>query len=140
MACLRQFQHVMVLCPKPIMRLRIINFLVALLSNSLWVFAQEADFSKVAAIFQERCLDCHSAPDPEGKFLMQDFASLMKGGESGPAILVGKSGDSLLVQMVEGKVERDGKKKIMPPGKKEKLSTSEIALIKSWIDAGAKAP
>ncbi len=122
------------------MRSSCIHFIFALLSISLRAFSQEADFNKIAAIFQERCLDCHSAPDPEGKFLMQDFGSLMKGGETGPAILPGKGAESLLVQMIEGKVERDGKKKIMPPGKREKLSTSEIALIKNWIDAGAKAP
>jgi WD40 repeat protein len=43
--------------------------------------------------------------------------------------------------MVEGKVEKEGKQIIMPPGKKrKKLEASEIALIKAWIDAGAHAP
>jgi WD40 repeat protein len=121
------------------MRSRVFSLVLVLCFISLAAFGDD-DFAKVAAIFQKRCLDCHSAPDPEGKFLMQDFGSLMKGGESGPAIVAGKSSESLLVQMIEGKVERDGKKKIMPPGKREKLSSSEIALIKSWIDGGAKAP
>jgi WD40 repeat protein len=117
---------------------------IALSALVLWpaagAFAEDSAFTKVTGILQERCLDCHSAPDPEGKFLMQDFASLMKGGESGPAILPGKSGESLLVKMIEGKVEKDGKRKIMPPGKREKLSESEITTIRLWIDAGAKAP
>src|SRR6266404_1598959 len=96
------------------------------------------NFSAVAAIFDKHCLDCHAAPDPERKLLLESFEALMKGGESGPAIAPGKSSESLLVKMVEGRFEMDGKKKIMPPGsKRKKLDTNEIALIKSWIDLGA---
>src|SRR5439155_1715354 len=41
----------------------------------------------------------------------------------------------------EGRVEKDGKKLIMPPAKKrERLKPEQIALIKAWIDAGAKPP
>ena len=43
----------------------------------------------------------------------------MKGGEIGAALVPGKSAESLLVQMIEGKFEKDGKKKIMPPGKRQ---------------------
>jgi WD40 repeat protein len=42
--------------------------------------------------------------------------------------------------MIEGKVERDGKKKVMPPGKRKKLEASEIDTIKKWIAAGARPP
>src|SRR5258706_16191857 len=43
------------------------------------------NFSDVAAVFEKHCLDCHSAPDPEGKLLLESFDALMKGGETGPA-------------------------------------------------------
>src|SRR5439155_21567255 len=82
----------------------------------------------------------HAGKDPEGQLLLDSFETLMKGGEIGPAILPGKSGDSLLVQMIEGRFEKNGKKKIMPPGKRAKLTPEEIAPIKDWIDAGAHAP
>ena len=96
------------------------------------------NFSAVAALFDKHCLDCHSTPDPEGKLLLESFDNLLKGGESGQAVVPGKSGESLLVKMIEGTFEKDGKKKIMPPGsKRKKLGTNEIALIKAWIDAGA---
>lgn len=97
-------------------------------------------FEKVASIFNERCLDCHAAQDPEANFVMESFDALMKGGESGPAILPGKAEESLLVKMVEGRIEKDGKKKIMPPGKRTKLTSEEIAAIRGWIDEGAQAP
>ena len=44
----------------------------------------------------------------------------------------------MIVKMIEGSAEKGGKKKIMPPGKREKLAPAEIELVKAWIDAGAK--
>src|SRR5437016_7567939 len=94
------------------------------------------DYASVDAIFNAHCLDCHGSQDPEGQFVLENFESLMKGGEIGPAIVPGKSAESLLVQMIEGRFEKDGKKKIMPPGKRAKLTPEQIAAIKNWIDDG----
>jgi mono/diheme cytochrome c family protein len=98
------------------------------------------EFAAVNAIFTQHCLDCHAANEPEGQLVLESFDTLMKGGELGPAILAGKSADSLLVQMIEGRFEKEGKKKIMPPGKRKKLTTEETATIRAWIDAGAHGP
>ena len=97
----------------------------------------ETNYAAVDHIFNSHCLDCHAAKDPEGQLVLESFDSLMKGGEIGPAIVPGNSSGSLLVQMIEGRFEKDGKKKIMPPGKRKKLAPEEIATIKAWIDAGA---
>src|SRR5262245_21822618 len=102
--------------------------------------ASSADYFAIDAIFAKHCLDCHGAQDPEGKLVLASFETLLKGGESGAAIDPGKSSDSLLVKMIEGRFEKDGKTKIMPPGKRKKLELEEIALIRAWIDAGAKGP
>ena len=80
--------------------------------------ALAGDYSQVDAIFSKNCLDCHATQDPDGKLVLESFDALMKGGESGQAILPGKSASSLLVRMVEGTFEKDGKRAIMPPGKK----------------------
>jgi len=101
---------------------------------------QPPDYASVDAIFSKYCLDCHASKDPEGELVLESFDTLMKGGEIGPAILPGKSSGSLLIKMVEGRFEKEGKKKIMPPGKRAKLTPAEIATIKSWIEAGAPAP
>ncbi len=98
------------------------------------------DYPAVDALFSKYCLDCHGSQDPEGSLVLENFNTLMKGGELGPAVIPGKSADSLLVRMVEGSFEKDGKKKIMPPGKRDKLTPAEIATIKAWIDAGAPPP
>ena len=95
-----------------------------------------ADYAAVAAIFNKHCLDCHAVADPEKNLVLETFDLTMKGGDSGKAILPGKSSASLLVQMLEG---REGKK-VMPPGKRKKLEPAQIAVIRAWIDAGAPAP
>jgi len=95
------------------------------------------NFTAVAAIFDKHCLDCHGAEDPEGKLVLESFDTLMKGGESGKVIVPGKSAESLLTKLIEGTLEKEGKKKIMPPGKRKKLTAEEIAAIKDWIDSGA---
>ncbi len=102
--------------------------------------AEKTDYESVHAIFDRHCMDCHESKDPEANLILENFESLMKGGESGGSIVPGKSSESLLVKMIEGKIEKEGKKLIMPPGKKKKLDAAEIATIKAWIDAGAPEP
>ena len=99
-----------------------------------------SDYAAVDAILNQHCLDCHASQDPEHGLVLENFEALIKGGESGPSIIPGNSHESLLIQMVEGRLEKGGKSKIMPPGKRKKLSPDEIAIIKAWIDSGAKGP
>ncbi|MEP6663271.1 MAG: c-type cytochrome domain-containing protein, partial [Verrucomicrobiota bacterium] len=110
--------------------------LVVLFVPSIGRAEEPNQFSAVQAVFQKHCMDCHEAKDPEANLVLENFETLMKGGESGAAVIAGKSAESLLVKMVEGKIERDGKKLIMPPGKSKKLDLAEIEVIKAWIDAG----
>src|SRR5216110_2585385 len=78
--------------------------LLCLLIPSAAICAAEApatnDYSAVDAIFTRRCLECHDTKDPEANLVLVDFQSLMKGGENGPAIVSGKSEESLLVRMI----------------------------------------
>src|SRR4051812_7220455 len=91
-------------------------------------------YAQVHAIFAKHCLACHDTKEAEGGFVMETYASLMKGGDDGPAIVPGKASDSPLVAMIE-----QTKKPFMPPPKKApKLSATDIALVRAWIDAGAK--
>src|SRR5258706_6364914 len=128
--------------------MRPIGLTVFLLASALSIFLdvpahaaeKTNDYAAVAAIVAQHCLDCHAAQEPEGKLVMETFESLMKGGESGAAFVPGKSTDSLLVKMIEGRLDKDGKKLVMPPGKRKKLQPEEIAVIKGWIDAGALPP
>jgi WD40 repeat protein len=122
--------------------------ILALLASAPALFAppvhaatDAVDFAaKIAPLFEEHCVDCHAADDPDGELSLETFASLIKGGKEGKAITPGNAQDSLLVKFIEGRSGKEGKNRFMPPGKKEHLTPAEIALIRQWIDAGAPPP
>src|SRR6266446_8073916 len=89
----------------------------------------------IEPILVNKCMFCHSGPVKEAKLDMANYETLMKGGKSGPPIIAGKSAESLLIKRA-GKTE----KPFMPPKSDEPLTPEELALIKLWIDQGAKAP
>ncbi|MBM4003151.1 MAG: DUF1553 domain-containing protein [Planctomycetes bacterium] len=83
----------------------------------------------VRPIFKTYCLDCHGGGETlNGNLDLRLRRLVEKGGDSGPALLVGKGAASLLVQRL-----RAGE---MPPGEK-KLTAEQIGLIEKWIDGGA---
>ncbi len=85
----------------------------------------------VRPILKAYCFDCHGEGDKlKGGLDLRLRRLIAEGGDSGPAIVPGKRGDSLLFERV--------RKQEMPPGKK-KLAAAEVALIGRWIDGGAKA-
>lgn len=115
--------------------------LIFLLLQTAITHAQSVDYTKqIAPLWDTYCIDCHSADDADGELVLDSFAALMKGGKEGAAITAGKGNESVLVKFLEGRSGRGGKNEFMPPGKREKLKPEEIALIKTWINAGAKGP
>lgn len=91
--------------------------------------AQSIDFDKqVAPILVSNCLECHQGNEAEGGLVLTELASLMKGGESGPAIVAGDAEGSLLWE----RVSTDE----MPP--EHPLGRQDKATIQQWIEEGAK--
>jgi WD40 repeat protein len=90
---------------------------------------------EIEPIFEEKCMFCHSGNVTEGKFDMGSYQNIMKGGRHGVAVVPGKSAESLLV-----KLSSKTTKPFMPPKSDEPLTPEELALIKLWIDQGAKPP
>lgn len=97
----------------------------------------QIDYSReIAPLFRKYCEGCHSADDAEGKFSVDSYSSLLKGGEHGPAVLPGDSQTSRLIRMVKGEA-----KPVMPPEDSgEKLTSAEIAILVEWVNQGAKGP
>src|SRR5437764_1175564 len=103
------------------------RFFLPLLAALVPLNAEETDyFPAVAKLIEDRWLDCHASDDPEGKFVMERHEDILKGGESGAAVKPGHGAESLIVRYLRGEVEKDGKKKIMPPGKRDKLTAEEV--------------
>src|SRR5438128_1488387 len=90
---------------------------------------------EIEPILVNKCLFCHSGPVKEGRLDLSTYESLMKGGKRGRAIVPGKSAESLIAKLA-GRTQ----KPTMPPKNEEPLTPQELAIIKLWIDQGAKAP
>jgi hypothetical protein len=89
----------------------------------------------IRPIFTKHCGTCHGPEKQRGGLRLDRKADALRGGESGPAIVPGKAGESLLVRLVSG-ADPD---KVMPP-KGERLTTEQVTSIRAWIDQGAKWP
>jgi len=81
------------------------------------------------------CAGCHNADDANGELVLTSFETLLRGGESGPAITPSSSASSRLAGMLLGKLEP-----VMPPEDEPRPTRDEIELILRWIDGGAISP
>ena len=97
---------------------------------------KKVDFaSDVAPIFAAHCNDCHGPDTQEGRLRLDAKKIVFKGGQSGPAIVPGKSKKSLLLRRL-----LEGDKEERMPLDSDPLSDKEIAVIRNWIDQGAAWP
>ncbi|NOS69580.1 MAG: hypothetical protein HOP33_06590 [Verrucomicrobia bacterium] len=97
--------------------------------------SRHVDFATdIKPIFEHNCIRCHGAVRPKGKFRIDDYASLLKGGRNGPAVSPGDSTNSPLIQMV-ARLDPDS---AMPPEDKgEPLTMEQVSLLRAWVDQGA---
>ncbi|MDF1862886.1 MAG: PSD1 and planctomycete cytochrome C domain-containing protein [Verrucomicrobiales bacterium] len=111
---------------------------------SLSLSAEEAAPSSAGTVFFEtkirpvlvaQCYECHSqnAEKIGGKLLLDSRQGVVKGGESGPALLAGKPEESLLIQALRWEHDLE-----MPP--EEPLSPLVIQDFVQWIQMGAPDP
>src|SRR5262245_29380045 len=87
---------------------------------------------KIRPVLVEHCYACHSVDAQKNKKLrgglfLDTKTGLLKGGETGPAIVPGKPDDSLLIKALN----YAGEDLRMPP--KGKLPDSVIADFETWI-------
>jgi hypothetical protein len=88
----------------------------------------------VNRILDEKCVKCHNSNKTKGEFLMTDLTNLIKGGESGAAILPGRPEESEIITRLELPEESEDH---MPPEGETPLSESEIRILHRWIALGA---
>lgn len=85
-------------------------------------------------ILERKCAGCHNPDKAKGRLLLQEAATLMKGGEHGSPIQPGKPWESLLVSRIILPETTEGH---MPPQGLPQVSSEELALLQWWIAAGA---
>jgi uncharacterized membrane protein len=84
--------------------------------------------ANVQPIFQSRCVSCHGGGRTNAGLDLSSYASVMKGSRSGPVVVPGGPGNSLLYQMVES----DNMPASGPP-----LTADQKETIRQWIQSGA---
>ena len=90
----------------------------------------------VQPIFANKCTVCHTGTELRGKYDMGNHASVVKGGKRGIAVVAGKPMESNLFVF-----SAQHKNPIMPPrSDANDLNGQEVAVLKLWIEQGAKAP
>ena len=95
-------------------------------------FAGEIDFGRdIAPILESKCVKCHGKGKKKGGFNLDSREKILQEADSGPAIQLGNSAESYLVQLVAG-VDPEN----VMPQKGSRLTEKEVGLIRTWIDRG----
>ena len=92
--------------------------------------------SKIRPVLATKCYECHSAEASKikGGLRLDHIDLILKGGDTGPALVIAKPAESLILEAI-GYDEPDFQ---MPP--KEKLSQQVVDDFSQWISEGAIWP
>jgi mono/diheme cytochrome c family protein len=94
--------------------------------------AGQVDFAhKVVPLLRKQCGRCHTGARKQGGFSFNTRGSLLRGGESGPAVVEGKSAESLLLRRI---TSTDPDLQMPPEG--PRLAAAEVETLRTWIDSG----
>ena len=97
--------------------------------------SSKIDFAaQIQPILARKCYSCHGPDLQEGGLRFDDRETVIGEAESGKhAVVVGQADSSELLRRVTSEIEDE---RMPPEGKR--LSESEVAALRSWIDAGAE--
>ena len=97
----------------------------------------QADFfeQRIRPFLANDCYECHGAKKQKGGLRVDSRDGLLKGGDSGPAVVPGDATASLLIQSI-----RHAHAEFRMPKDRPKLSDSAIASFVQWVKDGAPDP
>ena len=92
---------------------------------------------EVKPVLAARCTSCHGAIRQKAGLRLDTAELIRRGGDSGPAVEPGQSGESLLIERVTAEASSE---RMPPKSEGTPLSQEEVAILRAWIDQGAHAP
>lgn len=121
------------------------SFMIVLALPGISVFADEnsseitpaqAEFfeKKIRPVFANNCYECHGEEEQEASLRLDKYAFVIKGGDTGPAVVPGDPKKSEIVDAIL--YDPDGYQ--MPPS--GKLPQADIDNIIAWVKMGAPWP
>lgn len=104
-------------------------------SVSLGDDASDSTFfeTNVRPLLIAKCFECHVGEKPKAGLRLDSRETILAGGESGPAVVIGKPEESLLVDVIGYRNSVQ-----MPP--KAKLPERDIATLTEWVRRGLPWP
>ena len=103
--------------------------------------SEQAEFfeNKIRPVLAERCYGCHSTESgkDKGGLLLDSRDAVLKGGDTGPALVPGDAAKSLLVKAIR---RADPETAMPPKGKADPLTAEQVADFEAWIKMGAPDP
>jgi Protein of unknown function (DUF1549)/Protein of unknown function (DUF1553)/Planctomycete cytochrome C len=109
------------------------SFTSLLLFCCLLTYCQAVDFPHdIVPILKQQCGKCHAGSQKKGGLSLNSRESLLAGGESGAAIVVGKADSSEIYKRI---ISHDESLRMPPEG--EQLTAAQAKLIADWINTGA---
>jgi hypothetical protein len=91
---------------------------------------------EVRPILETTCIQCHGIEKQKGGLRLDTLEHMKKGGDSGPALVVGNIDDSLLLERIFLPIDDD---EIMPP-ENGPLTLKQQDILKRWVMTGASWP
>ncbi len=88
----------------------------------------------IRPLLEKHCVECHSGWFPDGGLRLDTIDAILKGGNSGPAIVPGSPDKGWLMYSL---TNADQRRMQMPPNG-ERLSRQQVNMIKEWIKQGTK--
>ena len=104
--------------------------LAALLQSSTLAALNPAETAEAMRVLKSNCFSCHNDQKKKGGLAMTSREALMKGGDSGAALVVAKPEESPLISSLATDADPH-----MPP--KKQLAAAQIESLRRWVKDGA---
>ncbi len=96
--------------------------------------AAAVDYKRqIQPLIVTHCLECHSKDRRKGGLSLATYDDILEGGRNGPVIRPSNGAGSLIVHRLSGATDDP-----QMPKDENPLAAAQIALIKTWIDQGAR--
>ncbi len=123
-------------------RLQLLIALGALVAGTAFA-ADDAERAKLEFFEKEirpllatHCYECHGEKKQKSGLRLDHIGDILRGGETGPALVRGDVEKSLLIEAVRHKNEDLQ----MPPSERGRLDAADIARLEKWVALGAPWP
>ena len=93
--------------------------------------------ARVKPLLRSRCYSCHGGLKQKAGLRVDTVELMLRGGDSGPVVVKGAAGESLLLERVSAS---DPAERMPPEHEGDLLTAEQVGLLRDWIAAGAPAP